>query len=355
MRTDDFDYDLPPDRIAQEPLARRTDARLLVLRRDTGAVSHHTVADLPKLLSSGDLLVVNDSRVLPARLFARRPSGGRVELLLLRPAQAADAGAVRDGDWLALAKPARRLTIGATLRLVSVDGTADGPAVTVQAHLGEGQVVLRFPGVSSAGFSGMLADFGQVPLPPYIRRRLDDPERYQTVYARAEGSVAAPTAGLHFTPELLAELGAAGVERTAVTLHVGLGTFRPVVADRPEEHRMHAEWCDVQADVAAAIARTRGRGGRVVAVGTTAVRTLESRADGDGGVHSGSAWTDLYILPGWSFRVVDALLTNFHLPRSTLLMLVCAFAGRDAVLAAYREAVRQGYRFFSFGDAMLIL
>ena len=357
MRTADFDYELPSERIAQRPLASRSDARLLVLRRDTGAVSHHHIRDLPALLAPGDLQVVNDSRVLPARLFAHRASGGRVELLLLRPALPEDDwGGALPGDWLALARPARRLHVGEEVALTAQHRLdAPAPRVRVLAHVGEGQIVVRFPDRSPGGLGRILAGYGQMPLPPYIHDRLEDPERYQTVFARVEGSVAAPTAGLHFTPELLRELEATGIERAALTLHVGLGTFRPVSTDVPQQHHMHSEWCEIPPETAEAVARARAAGGRVLAVGTTAVRTLESRADGRGGVRAGTGWTDLFILPGWRFGVVDAMLTNFHLPRSTLLMLVCAFAGREAVLAAYREAVRLAYRFFSFGDAMLLL
>jgi S-adenosylmethionine:tRNA ribosyltransferase-isomerase len=356
LRTEDFDYELPSELIAQAPLPRRSDARLLVLERRSGAVSHHRVADLPRLLRPGDLLVVNDSRVLPARLRVRRPTGGRAEVLLLHPAAGDPAQAGSALEWVALARPARRLRPGEFLLPLGPDGTPAPTAVGVRIveHLGEGQVAVRLEGVAPHEVAGLLERYGQVPLPPYIRAPLQDPERYQTVYARVPGSAAAPTAGLHFTPELLAELEAAGIERAAVTLHVGLGTFRPVTADDPARHRMHAEWCCVPPETAEAVARARRRGGRVVAVGTTVVRTLESRATEDGGVRAGSGWTDLYILPGWRFRAVDALLTNFHLPRSTLLMLVCAFAGRQPVLAAYREAVRLRYRFFSFGDAMLV-
>jgi S-adenosylmethionine:tRNA ribosyltransferase-isomerase len=357
VRTADFDYELPPERIAQTPLPRRSDARLLVLRRATGAIAHHTVADLPGLLAPGDLLVVNDTRVLPARLFARRQSGGRVEVLLLHPAAGAPGPAAATA-WLALVRPARRLRPGERLRLTAPDPAGADPAaptVRIGALLGEGRAEIAFEDVAAAGVPGVLARYGEVPLPPYIHERLRDPERYQTVYARAEGSAAAPTAGLHFTPELLAALEARGVARASVTLHVGLGTFRPVTAERPEDHTLHAEWCEIGAEAAEAVRAARRRGGRVVAVGTTAVRTLESRAADGGAVAAGNGWTDLYILPGRRFRVVDALFTNFHLPRSTLLMLVAAFGGRETVLAAYAQAVRAGYRFFSFGDAMLIL
>lgn len=354
VRTADFDYELPPGQIAQTPLADRAAARLLVLRRSDGALLHRTVRDLPELLCPGDLLVVNDTRVLPARLHARRGSGGHVELLLLHPAS---PGGGPSREWVALARPARRLRPGDQLTPFCPDGEPGAGTraepIAVRAALGEGRVAVELP-VSGPAVASFLQRWGQVPLPPYIHEALPDPERYQTVYARAAGSAAAPTAGLHFTPELLAALQARGVARTAVTLHVGLGTFRPVTAEDPRAHAMHAEWYEVTPETAEAVRAARGRGGRVVAIGTTAVRTLETAA-GPEGVRAGSGWTDLYILPGWRFRAVDALLTNFHLPRSTLLMLVSAFAGRDAVLGAYRHAVAAGFRFFSFGDAMLIL
>jgi S-adenosylmethionine:tRNA ribosyltransferase-isomerase len=292
--------------------------------------------------------VVNDTRVLPARLHTRRRSGGHVELLLLH----GRGGPAPSADWEALARPARRLHPGEALAVVR-PGEPEGPPLTVLEALGEGRVAVRLP-VPGAEVPAFLGRWGEVPLPPYVRQALPDPERYQTVYGRVEGSAAAPTAGLHFTPELLGALEERGVGRTAVTLHVGLGTFRPVSADDPRAHPMHAEWYEVRPEAAAAVARARARGGRVVAVGTTAVRTLETAAAAED-LSPGSGWTDLYILPGWRFRAVDALLTNFHLPRSTLLMLVAAFAGRELVLSAYRHAVEAGYRFFSFGDAMLIL
>ena len=357
VRTADFDYELPPDRIAQAPPPDRASARLLVLDRATGAVSDHTVADLPALLRPGDLLVLNDTRVIPARLFATRATGGAVELLLLRPAV---EGAWRAAsEWVALARPARRLRAGEALLPLPrpAAGTAapeapPGP-VRILEVLGEGRFAVGLP-VPADAVPAFLERFGEVPLPPYIHERLQDPERYQTVYARVAGSVAAPTAGLHFTPDLLRALEARGVARTAVTLHVGLGTFRPVAADDPREHRLHAEWFEVGTDAEEAVRAARARGGRVVAAGTTAVRTLESVAAG-AQIRARSGWTDLYILPGWRFRAVDALLTNFHLPRSTLLMLVAAFGGVEPVLAAYRHAVAAGYRFFSFGDAMLVV
>ena len=354
MQTSDFTYDLPEELIAQEPLVDRAAARLLVLRRATGQITHQRVDALPELLRSGDLVVVNDTRVLPVRLQVRRETGGQGEVLLLHPLGKAPDGAPSAGvEWTALVRPARRLRPGEALRLPP--GGEGLPVVRLVRQLGDGEAVVRFEGAGSEDVPSLLRRIGQVPLPPYIRRPLADPERYQTVYARREGSAAAPTAGLHFTPELLQRLEAAGVARAAVTLHVGLGTFRPVTATRPQEHRLHAEWISVEEAAAQAVAEARARQARVVAVGTTVVRTLESQALPGGLVRPGGRWTDLYILPGSTFRVVDALLTNFHLPRSTLLMMVCAFGGQEAVLAAYREAVRLRYRFFSFGDAMLIL
>ncbi len=341
LRTADFDYDLPPEFIAQEPIEPRDHARLLVLHRDTGRVQHARFYELGRFLRPGDLLVANQTRVIPARLWGRKvPTGGKVELLLLR-AEASDT-------WQALVRgrglvPGRRVSLAAGLE------------AEIVADLGGPLRRVRF---NRPLDPQALAQVGQVPLPPYIRQPVRDPERYQTVYAREPGSAAAPTAGLHFTPRLLAELQRQGVGWATVTLHVGLDTFAPVKEDDPRQHRMHTEWCRVPPETAARIQATKHRGGRVVAVGTTAVRTLETAA-----LHAPpgmviAPWegdTDLFILPGFRFRVVDALITNFHLPRSTLLMLVSAFAGREPVLQAYEEAKRRGYRFFSFGDAMLIL
>jgi S-adenosylmethionine:tRNA ribosyltransferase-isomerase len=344
MQTADFDYHLPPELIAQEPVEPRDASRLLVLGRTDGAVAHRRFADLPELLRPDDLLVANDSRVHPARLYGTKPeTGGRIELLLLREHTA--------GAWEALVRPARRVRAGTTLALLGRDGTPSGLAAHIGGALGAGRAV-HFDAPAQEVFERC----GHVPLPPYIHRRLDDPERYQTVYAAAPGSAAAPTAGLHFTPRLLERLRARGVEFALVTLHVGLDTFRPVTEERPQEHAMHSERIVVPAEAAEAISRTKQRGGRVVAVGTTAVRTLEAAAIASphGQVEPYDGSTDLYILPGFTFRVVDALITNFHLPRSTLLMLVSAFASRERVLAAYAEAIRERYRFYSFGDAMLI-
>ena len=311
---------------------------MLVLEPRTG-VTHARVRELPQYLDPGDLLVLNDSRVLPARLLGHRGDGGEAEVLLLRPLA---------GDrhrWEALIRPGRRLDVGSQVRF-----DKSTLAVTVEERNPE-TAVIRLNGVADP--MAEVRRIGQMPTPPYIKQRLADAERYQTVYARHEGSAAAPTAGLHFTPDLLSAVRRRGVGLAFVTLHVGLDTFRPVRVDDPAEHRIHREWYRIDDASAQAIAKTRQQGKRVVAVGTTCVRVLESAASG-GGVRAGEGWTGLMILPGYRFRVVDALLTNFHLPRSTLLMLVSAFAGRDRVLAAYAEAIRERYRFYSFGDCLFI-
>ncbi|HEY2942206.1 MAG TPA: tRNA preQ1(34) S-adenosylmethionine ribosyltransferase-isomerase QueA [Vicinamibacteria bacterium] len=340
----DFDYELPSELIAQEPLAERDASRLLVLDRRRGEASHHAFRELPALLASGDLLVVNRSRVIPARLRGRRASGGEAEVLLVR-----DRG---DGRWEALVRPGRHLRPG---QRVTID---DDLSVVIESE------ALRDDGTRQVRLlsrrrdvDGALERCGHTPLPPYIRRpdRPADRERYQTVYAREPGSVAAPTAGLHFTAPLLARLAERGVERAEVLLHVGPGTFQPVKAPRIEDHRVAPEAWVIPSETAVAVERARARGGRRVAVGTTTVRALESAARPDGAVAAGEGETDLVIVPGHRFRAVDAILTNFHLPRSSLLLLVAAFAGREAVLRAYAEAVRQRYRFYSYGDAMLIL
>ncbi len=349
-RTSDFDFELPESAIAQRP-AERGRSRLLVVG-GTAEARHRSIGDLPEILRPGDLLVVNDTRVLPARLFARRlPGGGKIELLLVEK--------LGPRTWDSLVKPARRERPGIEIELEG------GLGAEVIATGEGGHRRLRF----ATEIEPHLERIGHMPLPPYIRRgdEADDRESYQTVYARRPGAIAAPTAGLHFTPELLAEIEARGVERVAVTLHVGYGTFKPVSAERVEDHRMDRERYHISRATADAIRRTRTGGGRVVAVGTTVVRTLESAAlaalgetssaapeDADGTVPPGAASTELFITPGFRFRVVDALLTNFHLPRSTLLMLVSAFAGRERVLDAYREAVAHGYRFYSYGDAMFL-
>lgn len=353
MRLDLLDFDLPPALIAQEPAPTRDGARLMVLDRARGTREHAHVPRLLGLLRPGDLLVVNDTKVRPARIFARRASGGAVELLLLEPAPALGTGL-----WRSLLRANRPVREGEVLQLT--DGRDDvAGAVRLAGRDAEG---LWLVAGEHTALEEAMARTGVLPLPPYIRREAHDRrealdrERYQTVYAREEGAVAAPTAGLHLTHDLLARLDAAGVARAAVTLHVGLGTFQPVRVDDLDQHRMHREAWRIPPETAAAVRATRARGGRIVAVGTTTVRTLEAAAceAPDGLPVAGLGSTDLLIQPGHAFRAVDALLTNFHLPRSTLLALVAAFAGREPVLEAYREAVAQGYRFFSYGDAMFI-
>ena len=346
LRTADFDFELPPSAIAQRPVERGR-SRLMMVAAGEGAVQHHAIGDLPDILRPGDLLVVNDTRVLPVRVFARRQlrrpgggqaePGGKVEMLLVE----------KHGPrtWDALVKPARRMRPGVELEL---DGGLHAEVIAI----GEGgRRRLRF----AAEIEPHLERFGHVPLPPYIRRgdEAADRERYQTVFACHPGAIAAPTAGLHFTSELLTEIEARGIGRAAVTLHVGYGTFKPIAVEQIEDHQMDLEHYHVPSETVDAIHRTRATGGRVVAVGTTVVRTLESACK-DGAVRPGAGSTELFISPGFRFRVVDALVTNFHLPQSTLLMLVSAFAGRKRVLAAYKEAVARGYRFYSYGDAMLL-
>ena len=353
MALSDYDYALPEESIAQAPLAERDASRLLVLDRRTGALAHRRYSELPELLRPGDLLVLNDSRVVPARLLgSKRRTGGRAELLLVHPADgAALAPALQESTgahpWACLGQASKGLRSGTELVF------AGGLTATVEGPLAEGELRVVFAGPASLG--ERLASAGQLPLPPYIARppTAADAERYQTVYARVPGSVAAPTAGLHLTPRLLERLAARGIVTAPVTLDVGPGTFLPVRSEDESLHRMHPEAFDVPEATAAAVTRARSEGRRVVAIGTTVVRTLES-AFTDGAVQPGPGRTDLFIRPGYRFRVVDALLTNFHLPRSTLLMLVCAFGGREQVLGAYRAAVEAGYRFFSYGDAMLV-
>jgi S-adenosylmethionine:tRNA ribosyltransferase-isomerase len=340
MKTSDFDYELPPELIAQTPLARRDASRLLVLDRADAKIQHRHFTDLPDLLRPGDCLVVNDSRVLPARLFGVTASGAAVETLLLR-----DLG---EGAWLCLTRPGRKTRVG--VRITYGDGALTG---TVEEESTEGNRVIRFD--YEGIFLELLEQLGEMPLPPYIKERLRDRERYQTVYAKALGSAAAPTAGLHFTQELLETLKQCGIIVAAVTLHVGLGTFRPVKEEDLTHHIMHAEYAMIPEKTAQAVNTARRAGGRVIAVGTTVCRTLESFALEDGSLVPRDDFTDIFIKPGYHFRAMDGLITNFHLPRSTLIMLVSALAGRETILAAYREAVEQRYRFFSFGDAMLIL
>ena len=342
MRTSDFDYELPRELIAQYPADRRDESRLLVLRRDGSALEHRLFRDIGEYLEAGDVLVVNDSEVIPARLLGRRSGGGRAEMFLLR-----DLG---DHHWEVLVRPGARIRQGADLSFGDGQLTAH-----VEGVLADGKrvVSLSAPGDVAAAAESL----GAIPLPPYINREPEpaDSRRYQTVYARVPGAVAAPTAGLHFTEELLSELGAAGVATARLTLHVGIGTFRPVAVEDPADHPMESERFEVPAEAADAINAARNADGRVIAVGTTSVRTLESVAGEDGHVEAGSGSTNLFIRAPYRFKCVDALLTNFHLPKSTLLMLVSAFAGRERVLDAYAEAVRERYRFYSYGDAMLLL
>ena len=337
MKTSDFYYDLPQELIAQTPLERRDASRLLCLDRATGTWSHQYFTDIVNYLQAGDTLVVNNSRVLPARLLGTRPTGGAVEVLLLR-----DRG---EGVWECLTRPGRKTQPGQ--ELIFGDLTA-----TVVGALDDGNKLVQFhyEGI----FLEILERLGKMPLPPYIREELGDQERYQTVYSKITGSAAAPTAGLHFTNELLDTIRAKAVDVAEITLHVGLGTFRPVKAEEIADHHMHAEYCMMDATTASLLNETRRRGGRIVCVGTTSCRTLESLVGPDGSFREASAWTDIFIYPGYRFKAMDALITNFHLPESTLLMLVSAFAGRELILAAYQEAIREKYRFFSFGDAMFI-
>lgn len=344
LRIDDFDYDLPPDRIAQEPLADRAASRLLLLDRTSGAMADRHFRDIVTQLHPGDLLVVNDTRVIPARLKGHRETGGQVELLLLRT----DG----NGVWRSLARPAKRIRIGEAIIIpANAPGLPNGTARLVE-KLDDGQVTVQLEGA----LGDHVDAFGEMPLPPYITRRLDDAERYQTVYAEQRGSAAAPTAGLHFTPELLATLDARGVRIAHVTLHVGLDTFRPVSEEYADEHEIHSEWCAVPPETYRAIMDARAAGQRVIAVGTTSARTLETLGQRERSGQPGpfGDFTRLYITPGYEWTLVDAMITNFHLPKSTLLLMISAFAGRDLVLRAYRHAIAAGYRFFSFGDAMFI-
>ena len=343
FRTSDFDFHLPPEQVAQAPAARRDASRLLVLDRATGEVRHRVFADLVEYVPAGDALVVNETRVFPARLLGRKATGAAAEVLLLHPHNG------EEKVWTALVRPGARLKPGRTVEI--------GPELSVQIveSTPAGERIVRL--VTELGLAEALDRYGEVPLPPYVERTATeaDRERYQTVYARERGSVAAPTAGLHFTPELLAGLEAKGVRIVRLVLHVGVGTFRPVEADDPAEHRMHSEWYSVPPESAAALAEVRAAGGSIWAVGTTVARTLESVATEDGNVPAASGWTDIFIRPPYRFRAVDHLVTNFHLPKSTLLMLVSAFCGYDLAMESYREAVAERYRFFSYGDAMLLV
>ena len=339
MKTRDFWYDLPEELIAQTPLEQRDTSRLLALDRETGAVTHKHFYDILDFLKPGDCLVMNDSRVLPARLLGHRPTGGAVELLLLK-----DLG---NKKWECLAKPGRKLRKGQEI----VFGNGELTATILEVKDDGNRVVeFHFEGI----FLEVLERLGKMPLPPYIKAELADQERYQTVYSREVGSAAAPTAGLHFTNDLLDKIREKGVRTTFVTLHVGLGTFRPVKAEEITEHHMHSELCMMSKETAQLLNETKAAGGRVICVGTTSCRTLESLVNEDGSFVEKSKWTEIFIYPGYQFKAMDGLITNFHLPESTLVMLVSAFAGRENVLSAYEKAVKERYRFFSFGDAMFI-
>ena len=339
MKTHDFWYDLPEELIAQTPLERRDGSRLMVLNRETGEIQHKHFYDVIDYLNPGDCLVMNDSRVLPARLMGHRPTGGVVEVLLLR-----DLG---NKCWECLCKPGRKMQVGNEV----IFGDGELTAVVREVREDGNRVVeFRYEGI----FLEVLERLGKMPLPPYIKEELQDQERYQTVYSREVGSAAAPTAGLHFTKELLEKIREKGVNEAFVTLHVGLGTFRPVKAEEVTEHHMHSELCMMNAETAKILNETKRNGGRVICVGTTSCRTLESLVNDDGTFEAKSRWTDIFIYPGYRFKAIDALVTNFLLPESTLIMLVSALAGRENVLCAYEEAVKERYRFFSFGDAMFI-
>lgn len=341
LTTEDFDFDLPEELIAQTPLADRSASRLLVLDRKSGAISDKHFADIVDELNPGDALVMNDTRVLPARLYGEKPdTGGHLEVLLLTN---------QEGDtWETLIKPAKRAKVGTKISFG--DGRLQA---VVEEELEHGGRIITF--TYEGIFLEILESLGEMPLPPYIKERLEDPERYQTVYAKENGSAAAPTAGLHFTKELLEKIQAKGVELVYLTLHVGLGTFRPVSVDNIADHQMHSEFYRLTEDAAAKLRAVKVNGGRIVAVGTTSIRTLETIGTKFAGeIKADSGWTDIFITPGYTFKVVDAFSTNFHLPKSTLVMLVSAFAGREHVLNAYQHAIEEGYRFFSFGDAMFV-
>ncbi|MYL33336.1 tRNA preQ1(34) S-adenosylmethionine ribosyltransferase-isomerase QueA [Pontibacillus yanchengensis] len=340
MNIKDFDFDLPEELIAQTPLLNRTHSRMLVLDRETETIDHKHFYDLPSYLKSGDCLVLNNTRVLPARLYGvKEDTGGKVEVLLLHQ---------QEGDeWEVLVKPAKKVKVGT--RISFGDGKLVAECTELKDHGGR-IVKLQYDGI----FLEVLESLGEMPLPPYIKEQLPDQERYQTVYSKEEGSAAAPTAGLHFTNELLEQIQQQGVEIAYVTLHVGLGTFRPVSADNVEEHEMHAEFYDMDQQTADQLKRVRECGGRIIPVGTTSTRTLETIVRDYGNFTEARGWTDIFIYPPYTFRAVDGLITNFHLPMSTLIMMVSALAGKDLVMKAYHEAIEQRYRFFSFGDAMFI-
>ena len=341
MKTSDFYYELPEELIAQDPLENRSDSRLMVLDRETGEVSHRIFRDVIDYLNPGDCLVINDTKVIPARLIGSRPeTGGKIEVLLLKR--------MENDVWETLVKPGRKMKVGD--KVIFGDGLLTGEVIDVVED-GNRLVKFWYDGI----FEEILDQLGQMPLPPYIKHQLKEKERYNTVYAIHDGSAAAPTAGLHFTPELLEAIREKGVEIASVTLHVGLGTFRPVKVEEITDHHMHSEFYQITEETAEKINRTKENGGRVICVGTTSCRTVESAGSEEGRLKACSGWTDIFIYPGYRFKVLDGLITNFHLPESTLVMLVSALAEREHILAAYEEAVREKYRFFSFGDAMLIL
>ena len=343
LSTKDYYYELPQELIAQDPLKDRSASRLMVLGRNDGSIAHRHFTDIKEYLKAGDCLVLNNTRVIPARLYGvKEGTGAGIEVLLLKR--------LDDCSWECLVKPGKKAREGA--RIIFGDGLLSA-VVTDIVDEGNRRIRFEYEGI----FEEILDKLGEMPLPPYITHKLpyEDRERYQTVYSKIEGSAAAPTAGLHFTDKLLDEIRAMGVKTEFVTLHVGLGTFRPVKVDNILEHHMHSEYCEISAETAASINASRAAGGRIVCVGTTSVRTLESLSSDDGTVNAGSRDTDIFIYPGYRFKAVDALITNFHLPESTLLMLVSAFAGREHVLAAYAESIKERYRFFSFGDAMLLI
>ena len=341
MKTADFYFDLPQELIAQDPLEDRSSSRLLVLDRETGKAEHHIFKDVIDYLNPGDCLVVNNTKVIPARLFgSKEGTEAKIEILLLKR---------KENDvWETLVKPGKKAKPGT--RISFGDGLLTGEVIDV---VEEGNRLIKF--TYDGIFEEILDQLGQMPLPPYITHQLKDKNRYQTVYAKHDGSAAAPTAGLHFTPELLEAIKAKGVNIAHVTLHVGLGTFRPVKVEDVTNHHMHSEFYIVEEDQAKLINETKQRGGKIISVGTTSCRTLESATDDQGILHAGSGWTDIFIYPGYKFKMIDRLITNFHLPESTLLMLVSALAGKDKIMAAYEEAVKERYRFFSFGDAMIIM
>ena len=340
MKTSDFYYDLPQELIAQDPLKKRSDSRLMHLDRKTGQICHQHFTDILRWLHPGDCLVINDTKVIPARLFGRKEdTDAHIEILLLKR---------RDKDvWETLVKPGKKAKPGT--KLIFGDGRLKGEVIDI---VEEGNRLIRF--TYEGIFEEILDSLGEMPLPPYITHKLEDKNRYQTVYAKHDGSAAAPTAGLHFTEELLEQVKVKGVSIAHVTLHVGLGTFRPVKVEDVTQHHMHSEFYVVEEEQARLINETKAAGGRIISVGTTSCRTLESAGDETGVVKAGSGWTDIFIYPGYRFKVIDGLITNFHLPESTLLMLVSALAGKDTIMKAYEEAVKERYRFFSFGDAMFI-